>query len=243
MNTIDRFLVAALAATFITAITATDLNAGKQPFHRQTLSNLHVNDIVQDDMGFVWIGTANGLSRCNGLEGYDVYFNDPQSPTSLPNNHVTALEIIDGKLWIASYGGVASKPTGKNQFTRYALADKNNENVSINGFIKHKSKPLCYGAKGVYEIDTVENRLYKRISSPKTVRAVLEDRNGLLWVADDDNLTCCNSRLKPVSAVKFPESMEISNMLKHNNTVFITSDKGIFRRSEITSSLWGAWGR
>lgn len=248
MNTIDRFLVAALAATFITAITATDLNAGKQPFHRQTLSNLHVNDIVQDDMGFVWIGTANGLSRCNGLEGYDVYFNDPQSPTSLPNNHVTALEIIDGKLWIASYGGVASKPTGKNQFTRYALADKNNENVSINGFIKHKSKLLCYGAKGVYEIDTVENRLYKRISSPKTVRAVLEDRNGLLWVADDDNLTCCNSRLKPVSAVKFPESMEISNMLKHNNTVFITSDKGIFRldtdnrvlqRNTLDSKLYG----
>lgn len=229
MNTINRFWVAALATALFTITFTPALDAGVQPFHRQTLSNLHVNDIVQDDMGFVWIGTANGLSRCNGLEGYDVYFNDPHNPESLPNNHVTALEVADGKLWIASYGGVASKPTGKNLFTRYTLADSTKESLNISGFLKHKSQLLCYGAKGVYEIDTIEHKLYKRISSPKTVRAVLEDRNGRLWMADDDNLTCCNSQMKPVSSVKFPESMEVCDMLRHNNIIFIASDKGVFR--------------
>ncbi len=238
MNTINKTIAATLAATFFATYSPVELNAAQQPFQRQTLSNLHVNDFTQDELGFVWIATANGLSRCNGLEGYDVYFNTSESQTSLPNNHITALEMADGKLWIATYGGVASKPTGKNNFTFYSAADTNSSSqIYIGGFIKHNQHMLCYGSKGVYEIDTLEHKLYKRVSSPKTVHAALEDQNGMLWVADEDNIMCCNNRLKPIISVKIPESVTVNHLIKYNNIVLAATDKGLLRLNPATKAL------
>ena len=38
-----------------------------------SISNLHVNDLVQDDQGFMWIATAKGLCRYDGV-GYNVFY-------------------------------------------------------------------------------------------------------------------------------------------------------------------------
>ncbi|MCM1021217.1 MAG: response regulator [Muribaculum sp.] len=229
MNTINKALLAIAAIITILGNTTSKIRAGEQPYHRQALSNLHVNDIVQDELGFVWIGTANGLSRCNGLQGYNIYFNDAHNLESLPNNHITGLKISSGKLWVASYGGVASKPTGKNNFTRYTIAGNEPDNLTMNGFIEHNSQLLCYGAKGVYEIDTLEHKLYRRIASEKNVHAVMQDQNGMLWTADDGKLTCCNNRLKPVITTKLPEGITVNSMLKHGSIVLVATDNGILR--------------
>ena len=67
------------------------------------LSHNSVTCIIQDRMGFVWIGTKGGLDRFDGSEFEDVVV-DPQKAGA---NHVTCLyEDRQGKIWIGTMSGL-----------------------------------------------------------------------------------------------------------------------------------------
>lgn len=53
----------------------------------QGLSQGLVSTICQDDDGFLWFGTKNGLNRYDGY-GFKVFKNDPFDPWSLPENEI-----------------------------------------------------------------------------------------------------------------------------------------------------------
>ncbi len=78
-------------------------------FDKYTLKDgipeIEVRAIEQDSMGFLWIGTANGLYRYDG-HVFKLYTSDPSDSTSLSNVDVSDL-LIDSaqRLWIATRGG------------------------------------------------------------------------------------------------------------------------------------------
>ena len=51
------------------------------------LSQLCVNCIMQDNQGYMWFGTYNGLSRFDGYQFVN-FRNDPSDPASISNNIV-----------------------------------------------------------------------------------------------------------------------------------------------------------
>lgn len=60
---------------------------------RHGLSSLKINNtIVQDNQGFIWVGTEDGLNKFDGY-GFTVYKNIRQDSTSIINNIITALYI------------------------------------------------------------------------------------------------------------------------------------------------------
>jgi two-component system sensor histidine kinase ChiS len=76
------------------------------------LSQSVVHTILQDSLGFVWIGTQDGLNRFDGYE-FQVYKQDPEDPSSISSNYILALaEGPGGDLWIGTSGG------GLNRFDR-----------------------------------------------------------------------------------------------------------------------------
>lgn len=61
--------------------------------------------LAQDGRGYLWIGTADGLARYDGV-GFKVYRHDPGDPASLPSNVVQALHVdASQRLWVACEGG------------------------------------------------------------------------------------------------------------------------------------------
>ncbi len=58
------------------------------------LSSNRVNDMVQDDNGFLWIATSDGLNRFDGTEVTKYYYRD--SGNALPNNYVYCLKKLPG---------------------------------------------------------------------------------------------------------------------------------------------------
>lgn len=70
------------------------------------LSNAYVHAIAQDDDGYIWIGTDDGLNRFNGYE-MTVYRHDKADSFSIAGNSVTTL-LKDGKgrLWVGSDEGL-----------------------------------------------------------------------------------------------------------------------------------------
>ena len=61
-----------------------------------------VSEIVEDDQGFLWFGTHDGLQRYDGYRVRE-YRNDPRNPNSLSGNFIMSLfKDRAGKLWVAS---------------------------------------------------------------------------------------------------------------------------------------------
>jgi len=65
--------------------------------------------VAQDNHGFMWFATANGLSRYDGAS-VKVYRHDPDDPNSLGHNILRAM-IVDqsGDLWLGTWGGGLNK--------------------------------------------------------------------------------------------------------------------------------------
>ncbi len=69
------------------------------------LSQSVVNAILQDQIGFMWFGTQDGLNRYDGNEMI-VFKHNPDQPGSICDNYIQALyEDQQGILWIGTFGG------------------------------------------------------------------------------------------------------------------------------------------
>jgi signal transduction histidine kinase/ligand-binding sensor domain-containing protein len=64
------------------------------------LSSNEVSNVVQDETGYMWIGTNNGLQRFDGIR-YKTFRSRKDDSTSLPNNYITQI-LLDRKnnLWL-----------------------------------------------------------------------------------------------------------------------------------------------
>ncbi len=83
------------------------------------LPHLTVGDISQDERGFIWVGTSNGLAR---FDGHGFRVSDPQThPGELLSGLISGLQ-TDGKghLWLGTRGaGLYRYREWEDQFDRY----------------------------------------------------------------------------------------------------------------------------
>jgi len=72
---------------------------------REGLSSTTARAVAQDEKGFVWLGTQEGLNRYDGY-AFRVFRADSERADSLSDSHVTALAADrKGGLWIGTVGG------------------------------------------------------------------------------------------------------------------------------------------
>lgn len=91
------------------------------------LSQSSVFSIVQDEIGFMWFATEDGLNKFDGNK-FTVYRTHPNDSTSLPDLGIRKIyKDKSGNLWILSLRGRLSKYNPqKNNFTRYDFKIPNN---------------------------------------------------------------------------------------------------------------------
>ena len=87
----------------------------------QGLSQSSVNAITQDNEGFIWIATDDGLNRFDGLN-FTIFKNQANNINSLSNNFINDLWVDKtGLIWIATNKGINTYNPVNKQFTRYFL--------------------------------------------------------------------------------------------------------------------------
>ena len=120
----------------------------------QGLSQLTVTSIFQDQYGFMWFGTRNGLNKFDGYT-FEVYQNEPGNKQSLSDSHILSLTgDFDGNLWIGTNRGLNKLNSKTNEIERFT--SKNNNAPHSNSAILS----LYTDSKGVVWVGTF-NGLYK----------------------------------------------------------------------------------
>jgi len=96
-----------LLALFL--LTVSNLSAQKYTFRNYStpegLSHTMINCMIQDRLGFIWVGTSDGLNRFDGYS-FKKYYSNKQDSLSLKNNNITALvEDGNGIIWVSTGNG------------------------------------------------------------------------------------------------------------------------------------------
>ncbi len=130
-----------------------------------SLSNDVIHSMFEDRKGNLWIGTARGLNQFDRITNkFQKYFHNPSDPESLSDNSVSSIfEDSKGHLWIGTgTEGQVAKNGGLNLF----IPPENNNPDSKGNFKKYFHDPNN-----------------PRSLSDNIIRAIYEDRQGILWIA------------------------------------------------------------
>ncbi len=154
--------------------------------------------ICEDRAGSLWVITGGrGLQKYDRRTGsFSTYLNDPRDAHSLSSNIVNCIyEDRSGTLWIGTGGGGLNKiDPAKNAFHHYTVSTSAQKGLTHNvvkGFVEDHSGMLWITTMGgLNEFDRSTETFTHYRNDPKDpgslsswAGAVLEDREGSLWVA------------------------------------------------------------
>lgn len=180
-----------LVIVFLLVGFCSQLNGQVLPFRTYSiergLSEAVVNDVIQDQDGYLWIGTSYGLNRFDGINFENYYSED-----GLLNNSVSSLyEDNDGRLWIGTESGVNMMETD----SIHALSElKPLDSSTILAIYQDQYEEFWFATdgEGVWNLDANNNLTqYRSIHGlgGDRVRDIIEDDTGILWFATRDGLT------------------------------------------------------
>jgi signal transduction histidine kinase/streptogramin lyase len=156
------------------------------------LSQNFVTAIAQDRDGFMWFGTAGGLSRWDGYQ-FQNYLPAHDEANSLSDSVVLALHAArDGKLWVGTRRGLDSFDPAAIEFRRYAaLFSKPDSNpaLGVEAITSDRAGRIwfaSYASSRLYLLDPRTGRGGEGVITGVTnhsVSALYVDQADRLWVA------------------------------------------------------------
>lgn len=153
------------------------------------LSQDFVNDIAQDDLGYIWFATNDGLTRYDGRTCV-VYRHQPDDTTSLPDSRVSGLATdANGRLWVSTYKGICYLDPGTRRFHRVRIASPSFPQQAQD---KHFSN-LSFDKTGTgwavtdsflmrLDVTSFQTDFFKIPCRTKTECQVFADSKGRVWV-------------------------------------------------------------
>ncbi len=169
---------------------------------RDGLSQNRIFDIVQDNDGFIWIGTEDGLNRYDGYN-FEVFKRIPGDSTSLADNFSVVLHVSkDGTLWSGgNFGGLSKYNAENKSFTSYSHAHSDPNSIADNYL-----HSISEDEKGNLWIGTFRNGFdYMFVNKGKFVHMqnmlpndyplredeihfIHQDKTGHLWIGASDRV-------------------------------------------------------
>jgi signal transduction histidine kinase/ligand-binding sensor domain-containing protein/DNA-binding response OmpR family regulator len=167
---------------------------------RGGLSSTKITSITQEDKGFFWIGTEDGLNRFDGYS-FTIYKKQYGDSLSLISNHITDLfQDSRGKMWVATIEGLEYYEPTYDGFIRASLGQPDavlKQNLCT-AILEDRKGFLWFAASGVgvvrYAPETGESVLFEpspQSPSPQLcsgyIRCMAEDAQGRIWFGSQGN--------------------------------------------------------
>lgn len=208
------------------------------------LSNNTVITSTQDEDGFMWFGTKDGLNRFDGYR-FKTYRSNADPIHSLGSNYIQSLHEYKGVIWVGTDKGLYQydKKTDQFRVLNEAINDRINDiNHDKNGNIWFVSGNILYK----YSTTKKETKTFNP-SKYFIATSISRDANGQIWASSlnkiyrysEENLSFENIPIAiPASSANF--RITIIYALDKNSIVIGTQDHGVLLyniHNKTTSSL------
>ncbi|PWF49347.1 ligand-binding sensor domain-containing diguanylate cyclase [Massilia glaciei] len=143
---------------------------------QEGLPQISVQAIVQDQQGYIWVGTQAGLARFDGVR-FTTY--TPDNEPAVPGVWIRSL-LVDtgGRIWIGTYKGIAVFHNGK--FSRIPVADPGAfPSIDVHAMLQDGDGLIAATTDGLF--DLVDGKLVHRAGGPAPAQSILRRADGL-WV-------------------------------------------------------------
>lgn len=170
----------------------------KQITSEDGLSQNTIHCIYQDQKGFMWFGTQEGLNRYDGYNFF-IYQHQPGDTNSIPSNDIWALTgDAKNNLWIGTPAGLSRFDPSSLRFTnyQYQAGEQNSiRNNTIRKIIIDNDEILWIAtASGIDRFDAANER-FTQIALPEnsrgnsnyTINTLYRDSRGTIWAGTSRN--------------------------------------------------------
>ncbi len=194
------------------------------------LSNNMVRVIEQDELGFIWIGTADGINRYDGNE-FTVY---RKENSAISDNYLQniLLDSLTGKLLVGNDGGLHTYDPHLDKFERYKAQDLVLSN-SVNSFGYLQSGEIYAGDFGLglrvlkanKQMDFfAHDALDTHSLSSNKISAIAIMNDSLVWVGSQDaGLNKLDIQKKQITRVPINEKSDF-----RVNDLFVDRDQNLW---------------
>ena len=161
------------------------------------LSQSTVNAIIQDQRGFMWFGTNDGLDKFDGYK-IERFSHEKNIPGSLNKNTILTLyEDKEGIIWIGTYGGGINRlDYSLQEFTQFEHDPEHPNSLSNNQvfeIFEDSEGILWIGTEHGVDIFDREKNLFRNIDNQLDIsfgktETITEDRLGDIWIASGNGI-------------------------------------------------------
>jgi ligand-binding sensor domain-containing protein/serine phosphatase RsbU (regulator of sigma subunit) len=154
------------------------------------LSMSVVNCIHQDNAGYIWLGTEDGLNRYDG-RSITVFKNKPKDSLSISDNWILAITSDSkGRVWIGTKGGGLNMyDPNKNIFKAFTHNDSIKNSISsdwVTSLLINKDE-LWVGTDNGVNIFDLNNFTVKTLdighkTDERNILSIYKDRNSVFWI-------------------------------------------------------------
>ena len=171
------------------------------------LSQNFISSILQDQRGFMWFGTKDGLNRYDGYS-FVIYQHDPFDSTTLSENFITSLfEDSRGYIWVGTLNGDLNcfeRDSETFHHIRYrSIVDENINTAEIKSIVEDAKGNIWIGTRGdgIFKLsfkrkNSFEINYKQFFSQPdksgtlssNIVSTLFIDSKGVLWIGTLNSL-------------------------------------------------------
>ena len=169
-------------------------------FTSEHLTSTIINNITQDEQGYIWIATGNGLNRFDGYR-FTSYLYIPGNPRSLSHNNVQTLFVdSDGQLWVGTVRGLNRYNTATDDFDHFDMRPDTDDEPRISNITEspHGTIIVSTSGFGLYEVEKHESdihqiNLYSADDANDYYWGIFYDSQGRFWKSDNKGVISCFS--------------------------------------------------
>ncbi|QOL25956.1 diguanylate cyclase [Thalassotalea sp. LPB0316] len=225
------------------------------------MSYSFVRAIAQDQYGFIWFGSSEGLDRFDGHQTVSFY-HDKNDPHSLSSNVISRL-LIDqqDRMWVGTFGGGLNlyRPSS-NDFIHFSAKQKQQalSNDTVNALFEDTNGNIWVGtANGLNVITYVDEQwqvkqIRQQLGNPNslthnTIHAITQTFENEIWVGTNGGgISVFDLNGNFVKAVKYGDSNKSQYLNKFVSALYAdnqgqvwigTEDKGLLRYSVSTDKF------
>ena len=148
-----------------------------------------INAITQDNHGFIWFGTRNGLCRYDGYN-INLFAHNEADSTSLRHNYITRLynDSLRNILWISTDQGICSYNYETEDFSRYQIKGNTKDDVCFLNTSDGVLLAAC--SNGLYRYNEQDSLFVPFLLDEEKphVRYLAEDGDKTLWIDTNKGL-------------------------------------------------------